>query len=262
MTVILKAGSVSTGGVEAYFDNVTLREVSEDYVIDAKANPTSGVLLTADLDTLPIGEYPGELRVTVYDAAMNEDSIYRNVQLHPIPMNPWVGVAPQTLSQTLFVANTPENDSIEVWNAGGAGGDLNYTITANQSWVHVDPAGGISPQQSPPFVPILHTVTYDHLPPGVHTAVITVQGSHNSKTIVVTITVNSVKPDLDDDGDVDSTDFGLFQRCYSGTTTVTPACSDRDFNNPPDTFVNGADLVYFTNCISGRDVYPVEGCDQ
>ncbi len=260
MTVILKAGSVSPGGVEAFFDNVTLREVSEDYVIDAKANPTAGVELIADLTRLPIGEYPGELRVTVYDAAMNEDSIYRNVQLHPIPMNPWVSVNPETLSQELFVANTPHDDTFEVWNAGGAGGDLNYTITDDQTWIHVNPPDGVSPQNPP--ATNLHTVTYDHLPPGVHTGTITVQGSHNTKTILVTITVNTVKPDFDDDGDVDSTDFGLFQRCYSGTSPVTPACQDRDLGNPPDTFVNSADLVVFLNCISGPEAYAAEGCDQ
>jgi hypothetical protein len=35
-----------------------------------------------------------------------------------------------------------------------------------------------------------------------------------------------LKADLDNDGDVDQTDFGYFQRCYSGDSIADPHCGE------------------------------------
>ncbi|MDM8007698.1 MAG: DUF362 domain-containing protein [Phycisphaerae bacterium] len=258
MTVILKAGSNSAGGVEACFDNVTLREVSEDYVLSAVSNPTPGVQLTADMSQLPVGQYPGELRVTVYDAAMNEDSVYRNVNLLPIPIHPWVCTNKETLHQEAFVGDPIPTDNVEIWNCGGTGGDLNYEVTADVSWIHIVPPDGTS-VQDPPTTNV-HMVSYDPLPPGTHTGRITIEGSDNSETIDVTVVIATVKPDLDMDGDVDEADFGLFQRCYTGAVQASGACTAADFDG--DMFVTHiGDLPVFKNCLSGTGVYPDRDCD-
>jgi hypothetical protein len=34
------------------------------------------------------------------------------------------------------------------------------------------------------------------------------------------------KADMDSDGDVDQSDFGLLQRCFSGTALGDPHCAD------------------------------------
>jgi len=60
-------------------------------------------------------------------------------------------------------------------------------------------------------------------------------------------------PDRDNDGDVDQTDFGYFQACYSGTVTLSGlgcSCYDRDDNDQ----VDGTDFTAFTNCFTGADV--------
>ncbi|MGQ9648520.1 MAG: DUF362 domain-containing protein [Phycisphaerae bacterium] len=258
MTVVLKAGSNSAGGVEAYFDNVTLREVSEDYVLDAVSNPTWGVQLTADMSSLPVGQYPGELRVTVYDAMLNESSIYRNVNLQPIPLNPWVCKNKDALYQEVFVGDPIPSDNVEIWNCGGEGGDLNYEITTNVPWIHVVPDEGVSVQNPP--TTNLHVVSYDPLPPGVHTGKITITGSHNVVSINVTVVITTVKPDFDADGDVDETDFGFLQQCYTGNVQVSGRCASADFDG--DMFVTRTgDLPVFVNCLSGPGVYPDRDCD-
>lgn len=257
MTVVLKAGTVDTG-VECYFDNVVFSEVSEDYVVAAVANPTAGVELEPLMDAMPPGEYAGELRVTVYDAALNEDSIYRNVNVQTCPQSPWVAVEPSSLSQEIFVADTAEPDILEVWNRGCAGGTLSYSIAPNVSWMHVEPSSGVS-DQDPPTTNV-HTVTYDHLPPGTHSGSIVITGSHNVVTVNVTITVNTVASDFDKDGDVDQKDFGAFQVCFTGTTPVSGACVPMDLNN--DMYVNWMDLPIFKDCMSGWDVYPDPDCGQ
>ncbi|NLE61075.1 MAG: hypothetical protein GX616_22235, partial [Planctomycetes bacterium] len=206
----------------------------------------------------PVGQYPGELRVTVYDAMLNEDSFYRNVTLQPIPLNPWVCANKDALYQEAFVGDPIAEDNVEIWNCGGAGGDLNYDVTANVSWIHIVPPDGTS-VQGPPTTNV-HVVSYDLLPPGTHTGTITITGSHNVKTIEVTVVIGTVKPDLDMDGDVDEADFGLFQRCFTGAVQVSGGCTAADFDG--DMFVtHTADLPVFKNCLSGAGVYPDRDCD-
>ncbi len=65
------------------------------------------------------------------------------------------------------------------------------------------------------------------------------------------------RSDLDFDGDADQSDFGLFQRCLSGTgVTCSPICS------PADLDANGAvdyvDFNLFWPCLAGSDQLP--GC--
>jgi len=58
--------------------------------------------------------------------------------------------------------------------------------------------------------------------------------------------------DGDQDGDVDQTDFGLWQLCYDGGTGLIAGCEcyDRDNNNK----VDSADFLEFANCFTGANV--------
>ena len=59
------------------------------------------------------------------------------------------------------------------------------------------------------------------------------------------------------DADVDQADFGLFQRCYSGTNVAVPTgCSDADLQKDND--VDLLDFEIFRSCIGGADSPP--GC--
>lgn len=51
--------------------------------------------------------------------------------------------------------------------------------------------------------------------------------SNSLQTIAVTLTIKLIPGDFDTDGDVDQSDFGIFQRCYSGENNpADPGCAD------------------------------------
>jgi predicted amidohydrolase len=63
------------------------------------------------------------------------------------------------------------------------------------------------------------------------------------------------RADLDDDGDVDQSDFGLFQACITGTGAAYPVgCEEADMNG--DGAVGEQDLAIFVGCIAGPDSQP------
>lgn len=67
--------------------------------------------------------------------------------------------------------------------------------------------------------------------------------------------------DQDDDGDVDSADFGVFQACFSGADSAAPACGCLDRNN--DGLVNRADFAdYFIKCVGGPSLPVPAGCPR
>ena len=111
--------------------------------------------------------------------------------------------------------------------SNGCAGTLNYTITDNASWLGVAPDSGSSTVD-------LDTITIDYdvagLHRGVYNATITGSGNafNNPQSIAVKVTVNSVKPDFDGDGDADQADFGHFQQCITGSAVPQelPACQD------------------------------------
>jgi hypothetical protein len=71
-----------------------------------------------------------------------------------------------------------------------------------------------------------------------------------------------VKPDYDDDGDVDAGDYGAFQACYSGDGVPqnAPGCLDKRLDGDDD--VDAADLNLFMECVSGPNVEPDPACDD
>ncbi|HOJ55837.1 MAG TPA: hypothetical protein PLI64_14915 [Phycisphaerae bacterium] len=140
---------------------------------------------------------------------------------------------------------------------------LNYSITVDKGWLSVNPVSGTSTGEEDA---ITVSYTTAGLQPGTYTAMITVadaNASNSPQGIPVTLTIweppqpgdlngdryvdvqdvrifvgcmtgaNSEpvatecqKADMDSDGDVDQSDFGLLQRCFSGTALGDPHCAD------------------------------------
>jgi len=70
------------------------------------------------------------------------------------------------------------------------------------------------------------------------------------------------RADFDLDGDVDQADFGLLQRCLSGTSVPqdNPSCADCRLDYDLD--VDAYDGLLFKNCLSGPDVPADPGCSD
>ena len=262
MTIVLKAGSNGdvASGVAAWFDAVELREVVSEDVVDHVPDPVSPAILTFDATPFPPGEHPAELRVSVFDAALNEDSIVRNVTVQTCPPIPWVCVDMTDINHTIFVGDTLGDDAFDAWNCGCAVDPVGYTIDDGPAWLSVFPDNGVAAEGAPASV---HTVSYaaETLAPGTHNAVITITGDYNERTIAVALTVETVQVDFDEDGDVDMADFGHFQACLSGPGIQAPQeCRDADMNGDLD--VDQDDFGAFQNCISGPTMPPVPGCSD
>ena len=66
-------------------------------------------------------------------------------------------------------------------------------------------------------------------------------------------------PDFDGDGDVDQSDFGQLQSCFTGSSTwVGPDCVHADLDG--NQHVDGDDLQAFLDCMSGQGVPAAPGC--
>jgi hypothetical protein len=90
---------------------------------------------------------------------------------------------------------------------------------------------------------------------GVYELQLTANDSELAASDTVTVTVNSNVPgDADNDGDVDMTDFGMFQVCMTapGDTLTDPMCDFADLDH--DETVDAADTSRFLACLSGPGV--------
>lgn len=68
------------------------------------------------------------------------------------------------------------------------------------------------------------------------------------------LTLRFAPADFDQDGDVDASDYGHLQLCYSGygVPQDDPACQDAKLND--DNYVESLDFAVFLDCLSGPDV--------
>jgi hypothetical protein len=73
-------------------------------------------------------------------------------------------------------------------------------------------------------------------------------------TVLVTVTDAGVPGDMDGDGDVDQSDFGLFQVCLSGVGVqqTEPGCQDAKLDDDED--VDRDDAAVFSQCVSGPGI--------
>ncbi|GMU24419.1 MAG: hypothetical protein AMXMBFR13_44930 [Phycisphaerae bacterium] len=176
------------------------------------------------------------------------------------PDQPQIQLDPMSLTRTVDLGQSLSDDVFTVTNSGGE--TLEYSISDDAGWLSVSPTGGSSTGESDEI-----TVSYDvdGLSCGTYNATIVVSDPNSvndPQAISVSVTVRSVLPDFDCDGDVDQADFGYFQKCFSTAGGLAPpaGCGDADLDGDVD--VDQADLVIFRGCQSGENVPANPACDD
>jgi CubicO group peptidase (beta-lactamase class C family) len=181
-----------------------------------------------------------------------------------LPGTPLIGLSSLAIPRSVdYTTNLPD-DTFSVSNSGT--GTLNFAVSTDQPWLNVAPSSGSTTGPGMPF-----TISYSlaDQPIGTHVGVIEVRdngsspaASNSPQVITVTVTVHSVRPDLDADGDVDQEDFGRFQACLTDHShpQIPPECIPANLNG--DDVIDQADFVLFYGCISGPGVLADAGCDD
>ena len=177
------------------------------------------------------------------------------------PTGPLIDLSPNLIERQVDKGDNLPNDAFNVLNPGGA--NLNYTITDNAAWLSVNPTNGVvGPGQSAPI-----SVMYDvaGLNKGLFTATVSIAdaaAANSPQAVTVKVRVGTVKPDFDGDGDVDQTDFGMLQKCFSGAgePQLDPACEGALLDGDED--VDQNDFGVFQGCYSGANVLADKTCDD
>lgn len=264
MTVVLKAGSCcGTNQADVWFDGVSLTEVvnPEEFVVATVLDPPNTFDIVWDSTAVPLGWYLA--RVSVYDAMMNESTITRNIQVVEAD-TPLIDLAPTALTQSVMMGRDCPEDAFAVANVGV--GTLDYAISTDQPWLGVVPETGSSTGEADTIAVLYNCAV---LPVGTHHANIIVSdngslpapAANAPRTVAVTVVVRTVRPDYDQDGDVDQEDYGHAQACLSGegTPTADPGCANADMDGDLD--VDRFDLDSFAYCFGGPGVMADEACD-
>ncbi len=174
------------------------------------------------------------------------------------PPGPEIKLDPEVITASVWIAEGNPRDSVFTVTNNGSG-TLDYTINDDADWLTVTPDSGSSTGS-----PHSHTMSFDADGKlgGTYDATIAVAGNawNTDKYIAVSMTIRTVGPDVDGDGDVDQRDFGLFQVCLTQPgQTVQPPCDTADFNH--DGLVNQGDMTTFVDCLSGPGVLADKTCD-
>lgn len=194
---------------------------------------------------------PGEAYVNRQSRPSNDLLMCIAEYLAPGPM---ISLSTSEMSLNVEEGDNLPADTFTVRNTGGE--TLNYTITDDVSWLDVSPTSGSSNGE-----PDTITITYNtaSLSIDMYTGTITVAdpGALNlQQTIAVTLdVVQPVIPgDFNFDGDVDQTDFGHLQSCFSGAGVEQNdfRCLDALLDEDEDVDVD--DFGIFQACMSGADV--------
>ena len=177
-----------------------------------------------------------------------------------IVAGPIIFLSDAAIERTVYLGDDLTDDGFTV--ANGNDDTLSYTITDDADWLSVSPTGGASAGEANPIA-VMYDV--DELPFGEHQALISVSSGeavNSPQTIAVRVTVETVGPDFNGDGDVDMQDFGHLQACYSGSGVVQPDpdCSDALLDNDAD--VDHDDFAIFQRCLSGPAVPADRTCDD
>ena len=164
------------------------------------------------------------------------------------PVPPMIGVNRSVIELTAARGQSPLDTTFTVTNTGG--GVLSYAISDDAGWLATSPTIGVSHTQ-----PNVIGVSFDTalLPTGTYHASIAVSaaGANNSPQEIQVQIVIPTPGDFDADGDVDQTDFGRFQSCYSGpgAPQIDTACAPARLDADED--VDQNDFGLFQACISG-----------
>ena len=179
------------------------------------------------------------------------------------PETPLIALDKIQITRAVHFAENLPDDTFTVANGGV--GELNYAIRSDQPWLSLDPSVGSSTGEQDTI-----TISYKEnaLSIGAYTATIEVVDNGSSppsanspQNIILTLKVKTVLPDFDHDGDVDLTDFGLLQSCFTmGMEGIRSECSHVDMNG--DELVDQTDLGVFQTCASGANILADEACDD
>ena len=180
-----------------------------------------------------------------------------------------IGLSTSRIDRTAHCGEEPDPnyDTFNIFNIGA--GTLNYTIEVFNppGWdlVDVHPLSGDS---TGPDDQDLITVSYTCAgrAPGTYAATIRVvdpQAANSPKDLMVTVEVQTVRPDYNGDCDVDQEDFGHVQEGLdSAGVPMAPDCLDANLND--DSFVGQADVAILLNCksTSGPNIIADQSCDD
>lgn len=178
-------------------------------------------------------------------------------QLDDNPTTPIIELSAAQVDVTVPAGVKVPNTSFSLRNSGV--GTLPYTIAESAGWLSVGPVEGTSMGEIDTA-----TLSFDTtgLPGGTYQAVISVAGpaSNSPQSLLVTLTVTTVKPDFDRDGDVDGADFATMQQCLTGpgVSTSDSACRSADLDGDGD--IDQIDFGLFQHCVSGAGVPATANC--
>jgi hypothetical protein len=267
MTVVLKGGT-TTNGLEIWFDEVRLVEVDESAMLDSVSDQSP---FDHEWDTLgwPEGDY--EVTMTVYDAALNHASITQTNSVVVVP-GPWISTNPSAqdgFSHSIEIGDSLLDDTLEVWNAQTETLVYDIYVEGSPSWI----TGVVPPDGTSTGPANQHAIQYDTsgLPPGEHQATLRIEGysletsdpAGNSPVyITTTVVVQGVKPDIDQDGDVDVSDFAILQDCMSPELGAPPPAGCDVARMDSDQDVDSQDANRFMQCLTGKNVLADKTCDD
>jgi hypothetical protein len=175
------------------------------------------------------------------------------------PPGPHIEVWPQQIAVETSPGVSPPNSTFNIRNSGA--GTMNYSFGETCSWLSVVPTGGASTGETD-TIDIVYDVS--GLSWGVHECDIMVTSAEADNSPLsaphVTLTIGSVEPDFDIDGDVDQEDFGHLQMCLTGAGNpqYDAACQDAKLDEDDD--VDEEDLAIFLGCFNGANTPPAPGC--
>jgi hypothetical protein len=171
---------------------------------------------------------------------------------------PIIDIEPEQIARTMFVGDNLPDDTFTISNNGTD--TLDYTITDDADWLVVSPASG-SATSEVDTINVAYDLADRHA--GQLTGTITVtstNGVNSPQTLTVSVTIETVPPDFDGDGDVDIADFGHFQTCYSGAGLAQTDVNCQDALLDGDEDVDQGDFGLFQGCMSGANVAVVQTC--
>jgi hypothetical protein len=217
-------------------------------------------LVTRSYDTELVGWTETDLtdQIDPSDFTMTFDSATLTMLIFELdrPDAPIV-LNPTHFMHTAYLATGLSDDVFTV--ASGGADTLSYSVEPDVPWLNLEPVSGSSSGEADPI-----TVSYDlaGLSPGEYVGTIKVRSNdaYNSPQVVTAqLTIQTVKPDMDRDGDVDQSDFGLFQACLSGPgNPPTSACEGADLDGDSD--VDHTDFGIFQGCMSGANIPAAPAC--
>jgi GH25 family lysozyme M1 (1,4-beta-N-acetylmuramidase) len=197
----------------------------------------------------PVPGFNGNIDLDVYNGTMAQ------LQAMVITPTATITAAPASLSQTVTEGQNAASQTFTIRNTGT--GKMAYDISASSSsdWLAVSPTYGSSTGETDT---ITVSYLSSGLSFGVRTGTITITSNlapNSPQAIAVTLTVNppSIPGDLNHDAHVNSQDVVLFSPCMTGSNNGPPAsgCGDADVDGDGD--ADQADFGIMQRCFSGSE---------